>query len=63
MAGGREAEFGLEDAHFIQIYIYDGLFHLGKAEFGGLDAVPVGNIDDINLAHIIAPRGYLDISL
>jgi hypothetical protein len=50
--GRGETEFGLEDDHVIEVHIHHGFFQLGQTEVGGLNAVAIGNVYEINLGHL-----------
>jgi hypothetical protein len=42
--GGGETELGLPDPELVKVDVVEGLFQLGQAELGRLDAVAVGHV-------------------
>ena len=50
--GGGEAKLRLKNPQLIQVHVEQGFFQLGKPQLGRLHAVPVGNIDKINLGQM-----------
>jgi hypothetical protein len=56
-----EAKLRLKDTHIIQVNIYHRLFELGQAEFSGLNSIPIGHINKINLRHLASPAGFGNI--
>ena len=46
----------LKNPHLVQIHIDQGFFKFRQSQFGGLDAVPVGYINKVNLRHLKSPQ-------
>jgi hypothetical protein len=57
VSGGWKTKFRLENAHFVEVDIYHRLFQFGQTQARRLNAIPIGNVYEINSSHLCLLNG------